>query len=304
MVKEGRWCTDIICLLLFGFFWGGMVFVGYEAIINGEPERIMYGLDSYGNYCGTENVLKDGTTLDLRNANKLLYLNPLELLDSSNYQYAHAVCVHSCPTLNTICNTSSLPCTQNTQYVCPYYTYSDFDKNGTDELGIRQSKGPASTDWWTDLAAYSGNSCVDADFLTSVPSEIASAMNTTSSCGTYYQTTSMYPGEGPCSAVFFETTEFMHRCYPVIPAEAQGAIASVSSGAFTMIPKDQVSSVRIIPRSPVHAVMACLTQSVHLQQLELFLALMTQPAIHACPQSAGCSLTRHWTPVECSLRIL
>lgn len=245
MVTEGRGCTDIICLLLFGAFWGGMGFVGYEAITNGSPERILYGLDSYGNYCGSLNVKDNGMEVDLRKATKLLYLNPLELLDTSNYQYASAVCVEECPSIDSLCNSTSLPCTESYQYVCPYYAYSQFGKNGSDDLNILDTKGPHSTDWWGDLANYQGQSCVDSTFLSTVPAEISSEMDTTGSCGGYYQTSSMYPGEGPCSALFFETTEFMHRCYPVIPDAAKDQIASMGTAGLSIIPAADVSGVRI-----------------------------------------------------------
>jgi solute carrier family 44 (choline transporter-like protein), member 2/4/5 len=256
MVTEGRGCTDIIFLLLFALFWGGMGFVGYEAITKGDPQRILYGLDSYGNYCGSLNVKADGMRIDLRKATKLLYTNPLELLDTNNYQYASAVCVEKCPTISTICNATTLPCKQSSQYVCPYYAYSQFGKNGSDELGIRDSKGLASTDWWGDLVSYQGLSCIDSAFLASVPDEITVTMNSTSSCGAYYQTSSMYPGEGPCSAVFFETTEFMHRCYPVIPDSAKGAIASVGSSGLSVVPPAKISAVRLLS-APIANVTVC-----------------------------------------------
>jgi solute carrier family 44 (choline transporter-like protein), member 2/4/5 len=249
MVTEGRGCTDVVCLLIFGLFWGGMCFVGYEALTKGEPSRIMYGLDSYGNYCGMLNVKDNGTRIiDLRNAKKLHYLNPLELLDPTNYQYAQSVCVEQCPTAAHQCNMTDLPCALSSQYVCPYYSYSRFSVDGGDELQINATKGPASTDWWDDLDNYSGTSCVDADFLTAIPSYIASAMNTTSSCGSYYKTSSMYPGEGPCSAIFFETTEFMNRCFPVIPKEAHSTIGALGSSglasSFTSVSSEQIQAVR------------------------------------------------------------
>lgn len=247
MKTEGRGCTDIICLIAFGLFWCGMLVVGYVAIVNGDPARIVFGLDSYGNYCGSLNMRDNGTrVVDLRNATKLLYTNPLELMDPTNYQYASSICVEECPSAATVCNMTDLPCTHNTQYVCPYYTYSEFAKNETDELNILQSKGAASTDWWEDLTRYTGVGCVDQIFMDSLPPEIEATMNTTSGCGAYYQTTSMYPGEGPCSAVYFETIEFMHRCYPVIPQEAQDSIAAVGTSGLASVSQEQVKKVSVL----------------------------------------------------------
>eukprot|EP00892_Ulva_mutabilis_P008739 jgi/Ulvmu1/6237/UM028_0095.1 len=246
MKNEGRGCTDIVCLLLFAVFWGGMVFVGYDALVHGDPQRIMYGLDSYGNYCGSLNVRDNGTrVVDLRTATKLLYTNPLELLDPTNFQYASSICVEECPTAATTCNMTDLPCQNNSQYVCPYYSYSKFAANGADDLDVLATKGPASSTWWEDLSKYVGIDCVDPTFLSSVTPEIATAMNITSGCGAYYQTTSMYPGEGPCSAIYFETVEFMHRCYPVIPEAAQESIASVGTSGLASVSQGQIKEVSI-----------------------------------------------------------
>lgn len=247
MNTDKRGCTDILYLLMFGLFWCGMLVVGYDAIVNGDPSRIIYGLDSYGNYCGDLNVRDDGARIiDLRNATKLLYTNPLELLDPTNFRFAHSICVEECPSAETVCNMTDLPCVNNSQYVCPYYSYSQFASNGTDDLNILERKGAAATDWWKDLSRYTGVGCVDQVFMDSVPPEIANIMNTTSGCGAYYQTTSMYPGEGPCSAVYFETVEFMHRCYPVIPKEAQESIAAVGSSGLASVSQDQIEKVRAL----------------------------------------------------------
>lgn len=262
--------------------------MGYEAIIKGSPERIIYGLDSYGNYCGSVNGKPDGTEVDLRKARKLLYLNPLELLDSKNYQYASAVCVESCPTSSTICNSTSLPCTQGSQYVCPYYGYSQFGKNGTDELGILGSKGTTSTDWWDDLVKYQGTECADPAFLSSVPSEVADAMNATSSCGSYYQTSSMYPGKGPCSALYFETTEFMHRCYPVIPPAAQGAIASVGSSGLSVVPATDVSGVCTVSSRAYNK----------LQHATMLTALCSLCLIRYCTHIMGTKASRYTVSLQ------
>ena len=248
--REQRHCTDVVCLLLFILFWGGMGFVGFKAFSEGDPQRILYGLDSYGNYCGMLNVKANGTTVDLRHAPKLYYLDPLELLDPSNYYYARTVCVPECPGAMQRCDVGDFPCTDPNQYVCPYYGFSPFTLDGADALGIADASGAANTGWWSDLPALNATACVDEALLATIPDFVTQAFNGIGSCGQYYQMTSMYPGEGPCSAVLFETTEFMQRCYPVIPQEALGNVSAVAAAGVAAgvvsVSREQLGKVRVL----------------------------------------------------------
>ena len=47
----------------------------------GNPNRLMYGIDTYGNVCGADHTAAGAP--DLRGATKLYYLNPLDLLQPS-----------------------------------------------------------------------------------------------------------------------------------------------------------------------------------------------------------------------------
>ena len=49
---DKRSCKDIIWLLLFIVFWVGMVVIAQWSLRNGDPYRILYGEDSFGNTCG------------------------------------------------------------------------------------------------------------------------------------------------------------------------------------------------------------------------------------------------------------
>ena len=258
MVTHGRHCTDVLCLFVFVLFWGGMGYVGYRALSEGNPDRILYGLDSYGNYCGMLNVKADGEDVDLRNKTKLYYLDPLELLDTTNYYYAKTTCVEACPTAERVCTLDSFPCTSASHFECPYYGYSQFNDAGTDQLGIRASGGFENTEWWAELDDYSGSTCVDNDFFSTVPQAVSDAMNATESCGDYYQLSSLYPGQGPCYAVLFETQEFMHRCYPVISEAAAANVTSISASSIAArVSSEQLNKVRaVLP--------ACNAASLHL----------------------------------------
>jgi len=56
MIQSGpmakRKCTDILCLLTFLAACGGMGYIGYYAISNGDPDLILAPMDADGNFCG------------------------------------------------------------------------------------------------------------------------------------------------------------------------------------------------------------------------------------------------------------
>ena len=85
-------------------------------LLAGNPERLQYGIDSYGNLCGSKNDWNGTTGPDLRNATKLYYLNPLQLLNPSTIYTAQSICVSSCPTNTSLCSISNFPCLNGTQY--------------------------------------------------------------------------------------------------------------------------------------------------------------------------------------------
>ncbi|CAJ0608020.1 unnamed protein product [Cylicocyclus nassatus] len=53
--KGRRSCTDCSFLILFLIFCGGLGSIAWFAVDNGDPYRILYGSDSFGNTCGRNN---------------------------------------------------------------------------------------------------------------------------------------------------------------------------------------------------------------------------------------------------------
>jgi len=86
----------------------------------GDPQRLLYGTDSYGFTCGMTHEF-NGSTFNLADRKNLYYLEPLKLLSVSNIAFAKRVCASECPGSGDQCdalNTTSLPCTSARQYRC------------------------------------------------------------------------------------------------------------------------------------------------------------------------------------------
>jgi choline transporter-like protein 2/4/5 len=84
--------------------------------VAGDPNRLIYAIDSRGMLCGSVNT-HENTTVDLTDKPNLYYLNALDLLKVSNLMYAKTICVSSCPTPQELCSIGQLPCTRNEQYM-------------------------------------------------------------------------------------------------------------------------------------------------------------------------------------------
>lgn len=102
--SRARTCTDLLCLVLFFFFWALLIFVASFAFVVGNPLRLVYGSDSFGNICGRRNDPFDNlpfSGLDLRSKPFVFYLNTKEISKSLK------ICVKQCPN-ETINHTGDL----------------------------------------------------------------------------------------------------------------------------------------------------------------------------------------------------
>jgi hypothetical protein len=182
-IAPTRQCTDVPCLFLFLTYWGGMIYVGISAHQQGHPAKILHGLDSFGNYCGTVNM-RGNVTIDLSDAPNLYYLNPLELLDAANHAHARAVCVPECPSALQHCAPGNFPCSDAENFVCPYYGLSQFAGNVADQLEVLglDGSGAEDTTWWGALPALQETACVDSALLATILKAVADAFGATESC--------------------------------------------------------------------------------------------------------------------------
>eukprot|EP00042_Codosiga_hollandica_P038317 m.310906 g.310906 ORF g.310906 m.310906 type:complete len:640 (+) comp55359_c0_seq1:214-2133(+) len=90
---KNRSCTDILMLILYIAFWVGMFVVAGIAIKQGDPDRFIYGADSYGNICHKDNkktINHVNSGLDMTGRDYLFYFNPA--IDPSL-----RICVAACP---------------------------------------------------------------------------------------------------------------------------------------------------------------------------------------------------------------
>lgn len=91
-----RTCTDLLCLILFGLFWLGFIAIAGIAFLVGDPLRLVYGTDSFGNVCGRKNYQSDHAVsysgLDLTNQKYVFFM------DAANLKKGLKICVSSCPT--------------------------------------------------------------------------------------------------------------------------------------------------------------------------------------------------------------
>ncbi|CAC5384941.1 unnamed protein product [Mytilus coruscus] len=104
---ENRSCRDVVFLLIFLIVIGGMCYCSYVASHYGDPYRLVYGVDSWGNVCNKKNIkIPDvpHSGRDTRGKSKLFFFDETVL---SNYVIGQAitynkpsVCVTSCPNVD------------------------------------------------------------------------------------------------------------------------------------------------------------------------------------------------------------
>ncbi|KAI9143407.1 plasma-membrane choline transporter-domain-containing protein [Paraphysoderma sedebokerense] len=102
-----RQCRDVFFLFLFAIYWGGMIVLAILAITNGNPQRLIYGQDSYGQLCGINNNAANSSRLDLSTKPFLFFFNPLD-------KTALQICVDKCPTESVVSTFAGA------NYICDY----------------------------------------------------------------------------------------------------------------------------------------------------------------------------------------
>lgn len=212
---EERRCKDLLFLLLFVIFWGGMIYIAAFGFTHGKAARLLYGLDSHGYTCG----VKNDNGPDLSNAKKLYFLDPLALQTTRSLtalKRAKKVCIPECPTvarsllpttMHKVCSFSGLytgGCEETSYYTCPYYLDSDVSTVPMNVL----AGGITPAAWSTTY--YSAFTYAVAGLSAACPvTPYGTANNATDPCGFKFSTKVI--GSGPCYPNVFPTADVLNK---------------------------------------------------------------------------------------------
>jgi len=129
--RDSVCCTDILFLIVFVAFVGGMVFVSAFAIANGDAYRLVYGYDSYGNTCNKPNNDKiENLTFSGRDTTGNPYVFFMSHHDPLN---SMQVCVKKCPEIELTNKQAVYDFSKNTgSKLCRYdLDLEDYKKEST-----------------------------------------------------------------------------------------------------------------------------------------------------------------------------
>jgi solute carrier family 44 protein 1 (choline transporter-like protein) len=93
-LKRNVCCTDILFLVIFIAFWGGMIYIAAFSVIQGDATRLVYGYDSFGNTCNKVNEDIANISLsgkDVYGSENVFFMDILDPFD------AMQLCVSKCP---------------------------------------------------------------------------------------------------------------------------------------------------------------------------------------------------------------
>ena len=220
----------------------GMFVICALAYTQGNINRLVYGVDSYGFACGSKASMGN-TTLDLTSNTYLYYLNPLDLMSLTNLPFAKTVCVNSCPSTTCGFSTSDFPCTNGRAFVCPYYSQAPGGLYGS-LPGVDAS----STNWYSNLTQMSSRVDSTANTAMNTLRSLGISWVTTyldtylpqpplgaqSISGRYYQLTSQIM-KGPCWPVYVPTTNIFQRCFPAFTSNFTASLVSIASSVSSVI---------------------------------------------------------------------
>ncbi|KAJ7400788.1 Choline transporter-like protein 5 [Pitangus sulphuratus] len=114
---HNRHCTDVICCVIFIVVILGYIALGVVAWVHGDPRKVIYPTDSYGQFCGQKETLNENKTIlfyfnILKCASPVVLINlqcpttqtgsfiPVLSISTSrnkNPKNCHGLCVSKCP---------------------------------------------------------------------------------------------------------------------------------------------------------------------------------------------------------------
>ncbi|KAK3091614.1 hypothetical protein FSP39_021199 [Pinctada imbricata] len=137
-----RSCRDVIFLIVFIFYIFGMIYVAYLGISTGNPYRLIYGVDSWGNVCNQKNDPINGVSesgKDMTGKKQTFYFKPdffAPDIPFSDKEDSRKTCVSRCPneTLATPLQAQAFMDRYDDVSICRYDvdTYDDSNVNCAD----------------------------------------------------------------------------------------------------------------------------------------------------------------------------
>ncbi|XP_022315112.2 choline transporter-like protein 1 isoform X1 [Crassostrea virginica] len=91
-----RQCRDVVFLVIFVMYLGGMAYVAYRGISQGDPYRLIYGVDSWGNVCDRKNEPIPGIPLSGRDM-----VGKMRTLHLDGNYYSELLKTHIIPSVST-----------------------------------------------------------------------------------------------------------------------------------------------------------------------------------------------------------
>lgn len=134
---KNRSCTDIICCIIFVVYILGMIVLGGIAFNRGNPYRLLNSVDSDGNICGHDKIVKDRPKLvffDLRECVSASTVVSTSLFGASCPTKQR--CVKECPDQNALGYTVNV-----SDLVCDYdLNFDNFDPTPQDLMDFISKK--------------------------------------------------------------------------------------------------------------------------------------------------------------------
>lgn len=221
-----RRVRDIIPALLFVTFSAGMIAIGVAAFALGDINRLKFGIDSFGNVCGSLNTWNGTQGPDLTTRRHLYLVDPMSAVTLSALRGAKTVCMEACPRI--ACD--DVPCRgagDNFVYVwrgknwgpsvvpcrhrCSYYRASP----------VYNSLEPPPDDWSTAyFPALATTTSANCNRVLVGPQTGAAWQQLSlrvlgtpaaATCGQALQLQSATPSLGPCHPVLLPTHAYAHR---------------------------------------------------------------------------------------------
>ncbi|XRB10017.1 choline transporter protein [Pycnococcus provasolii] len=233
--NHNRKCRDLLFLVCFLFFWAGMLFVASAAFERGRMDRLVYGVDSYGNTCGSTNNWNAHKGPDFTKRKKLYFVDPTDVVstDVSSLLRAKRVCLETCPGKDEYCTPTKLKhadCMSSKLHVCPYYRISNMYNHLPEvrkDMWGTNSEALWRTDYFDSLRT--ADKC-PTDIPKSIEKYVQAATAKVGySCGVAWQYLSHVPGQGPCYPVLSPTVDVLNKCVPDVRRIASSPAAAAST---------------------------------------------------------------------------